>query len=187
MTQSRTVDASYRITLEELLTSHEMAMKVLNSRRPWLLRQKRGDKVVVGLMVVMMLLCLGISAILGIDSSGLYAVVVIFLIMSGVVICLPWIVKGVLRRQFKKAPALGKMVHFTVDATGVLLRTEGLSESSIKWPGYLRVARTVKGFLFFQNEQVYNWLPHHALASDRDEDEVASLASQHAAEYLDWV
>ena len=77
------------------------------------------------------------------------------------------------------------MVHFSVDATGVLLRTEGLSESAIKWPGYLRVARTAKGFLFFQNEQVYNWLPNHALASDRDADKVASLASQHAAEYLD--
>ena len=86
----------------------------------------------------------------------------------------------------RKPAGLGRQ-WFSVDATGVLLRTEGLSESSIKWSGYLRVARTVKGFLFYQNEQVYNWLPHHALASDRDEDEVASLASQHAVEYLDWV
>jgi hypothetical protein len=185
MREDEIIDASYRVTLDELLSAHSMAMKVLNSRRPWLLRQRRGDRVVMVILTVMVLLCLVISMILGIDSPGIYYFVVLFLVMAGVVICMPWIIKGMLRRRLKNTPALNELVHFSVDVDGVNLRTEGLSESSVKWPGYLRVARTPQGFLFFQNEQVYNWLPNHALASDRDADAVATLASLHAEEYLD--
>ena len=185
MREGESIDASYRVTLDELFSAHTMAMKVLNSRRPWLLRQKRGDKVVAGLLAVMMFLCLGVSVILGIDSPALYGLVALIVIMTILFFCLPWIIKGVLRRRFKNTPALDKLIHFAVDVNGVSLRTEGLSESSVRWTGYLRVARTPQGFLFFQNDQVYNWLPHHALASDRDADAVATLASTHATEYLD--
>jgi hypothetical protein len=185
MREDEIIEASYRVTLAELLSAHSMAVKVFNSRRPWLLRERPGSRVVMGLMVVMMLLCLAISVVLEIDSPTLYFIVALFLIMTGLVFCMPWILKGVLRRRLKNTPALDKLVRFSVDVDGVNLRTEGLSESSIKWTGYLRVARTPQGFLFFQNEQVYNWLPHHALASDRDAHAVATLASLHATEYLD--
>jgi hypothetical protein len=149
------------------------------------LRQKRGDKVVMMLIAVMVVLCLVVSVILGIDSPGMYYLVVLFLVMAGFMVCTPWIIKGVLKRRFKNMPALDRVIRISIDVDGVNLRTEGLSESSVKWPGYLRVARTPQGFLFFQNAQVYNWLPHHALASDRDADAVATLASLHATEYLD--
>ena len=185
MREDETINGSYQITLEELFSAHSMAMKVLNSRRPWLLRQKRGDKVVAGLGTVMMLLCFAVSVALGIDSPGLYYVFVFFLLLIGTGICLPWIVERLLRRRLAKTPALDKVSHFSVSADGLNLLTKGLSESYNKWPGYLRVARTEKGFLFFQNEQVYNWLPTHAFASDRDEDMVGDLASTHAKEYLD--
>lgn len=185
MREDEITDASYRVTLDELLSAHSMAMKVLNSRRPWILRQRWAGRVAMVILTVMVLLCLVVSAILGIDSPGMYYLVVLFLIMTGVAICMPWITKGVLRRRLKNTPALNKLIHFSVDVDGVNLRTEGLSESSVRWPGYLRVARTPQGFLFFQNEQVYNWLPNHALASDRDADAVATLASIHAKGYLD--
>ena len=185
MREDETIDASYRVTLDELLSAHSMAVKVLNSRRPWLLRQKRGDKVVMMFIAVMVVLCLAISVILGIASPEMFYLVMLFLFLAVVMICTPWIIKGALRRRLKNTPALDRMVHFLVDVDGDNLRTEGLSESSVSWTGYLRVARTPQGFLFFQNEQVYNWLPHHALASDRDAHAVATLASLHAKEYLD--
>ena len=185
MIEHRTIDASYQITVDELLSAHSMATKVMNKRRPWLLRQKRGDRLVAGLMVVLMFLCLAFSLVFGIGTSGQHVLLGVFLVLTLIGFCLPWIFKGVMRRRFKNTPALGKTVHFSIDAEGVELRIEGLSESANKWPGYLRVARTAKGYLFFQNEQVYNWLPSRAFSSDRDADAAATLASMHAAEYLD--
>ena len=55
MVEGRAVDASYRATLEELFSAHSVAMKVFNSRRPWLLRQRLGTRLVAGPMAVMML------------------------------------------------------------------------------------------------------------------------------------
>jgi hypothetical protein len=185
MSENEMIDASYRVTLDELFSAHTMAMKVLNSRRPWLLRLRRGYKVVMVFVAVMVLLCLAVSLLLGIDSPIMYYAVVWLLIMVGFVFGMPLVIKRLLRRRFKSTPALDKEIQFLIDAEGVKLRIEGLSESAIKWPGYLRVARTEKGFLFFQNDQVYNWLPIHAFSSDRDEDAVATLASLHAVEYVD--
>ena len=185
MRETETIKSSYQVTLDELLSAHAMAVKVQNSRRPWLLRLKRGYKVVMVFIAVMVLLCLAVSVLLGTDSPIMYYAVVWLLIMAGLVFGMPLIIKGVLRRRFKSTPALDKAIQFSIDTEGVKLRIEGLSESSIKWTGYLRVARTPQGFLFFQNDQVYNWLSNHAFSSDRDEDAVATLASMHAAEYVD--
>jgi hypothetical protein len=185
MTENQTIEASYQVTVEELFAAHAMATKVLNKRRPWLLREKPGSRVVAGLMVVLTFMCLALSLVFGFGSSGQHLLLGVFLALSLLVFCLPWIVKAILKRRFEKMPALGKTAHFSIDADGVSMRTEGLTDGTNKWPAYLYAARTTEGYLLVLGNQIYNWLPNHAFASDREADEVAFLASRHAAEYLD--
>lgn len=87
------------------------------------------------------------------------------------------------RQALANDPALNRRIEVQFSSDGLVSKVDGLSEGSSQWTAYVRVRRSPKGFVFYQNAQVVSWVPQHAFASSAEADAVAALAKERVTNY----
>ncbi len=87
------------------------------------------------------------------------------------------------RKAFRSLPNQAEFVEWTV-APGQISTRTSLRASTILWPLFIKVVEAPKGFLLYQNMQVFNWIPGHAFASAAELARFAELARAKVPNYV---
>ncbi len=91
------------------------------------------------------------------------------------------------RRRFKKRPDKDKMVNWVISEDALHSSVEGIGEATIQWESISKVVHAPKGFLFYPNDQIYNWFPHTGFTRENDIAKVAELAKSKVAKFIKLV
>jgi hypothetical protein len=157
---TETCEAKYRWTRTEL----QKAM--LHHRR---LMLRRGILLFAQIFSVILLLFIAVILIawlfLDSTSSPPWASL---LFLSG--FCIYWLAHDKLYsrlavRGFEKRPDAGTEVKWKFTVSSIILQTE-LVKAQSSWKGFMKVAETDDGFLFYPVRNVFQWIPASAFESN---------------------
>jgi len=102
-----------------------------------------------------------------------------------------WVVVGIrrksflrwrTRRIFRSNPNGAGIAEWSFGPEEVAVRTP-LTASTILWPAFIKVVEAPRGFMLYQNSQLFNWVPGHAFRSAGELARFIALARTHVADY----
>lgn len=79
----------------------------------------------------------------------------------------PFEVRWRIRREFAKRPDSNIDVQWNVTPEGISTATS-LGSSEFQWIALAKVVQTPDGFLFYQNEQIFHFLPRRGFRGKAD-------------------
>lgn len=160
---SDTITASFRWSVDELLTAQGVHLK--NSTFGRKLRRTRVIVAPLGIAVGAAILVTK-----GFNPLGFFVIIlaVLFLLF-------PLFARRMAIKHYASRPDRDRMVSWEFSQDGIVSKTE-VSSAKLEWRMLARVLQTKKGFLFYQNEQVFEWVPTHAFRNPADADALADLA-----------
>ena len=91
------------------------------------------------------------------------------------------------RRRFKKRPDKDKIVNWTISENELHTSVEGIGEATVKWESFSKVVHAQEGFLFYANNQIYNWFPHSGFSNEKEIFRVKDLAKSKVAKFIELV
>ena len=89
------------------------------------------------------------------------------------------------RRNFKKRPDNNKIVKWQISENELHSIVDGIGESTLSWTSFTKAVHTPQGFLLYQNDQIYNWLPHDGFINATDIARLSELAKAKIGIYID--
>ena len=78
-------------------------------------------------------------------------------------------------------------IKFTIFENELHSSVEGIGEATVKWELFSKVVHAPKGFLFYPNNQIYNWFPHSCFSSENEIYRVKELAKSKVAKFIELV
>lgn len=94
-----------------------------------------------------------------------------------------WFLRWHARRVFRSIASGGQSAEWSIGPDEVSIRTD-LSASTLLWPYFIKVVETPKGFMLYQNIQLFHWIPGHAFVSAGELRRFADLARGRVANYV---
>jgi hypothetical protein len=91
------------------------------------------------------------------------------------------------RRRFKKRPDRDKIVNWKINEHKLHSSVEGIGESTVIWESFLKVVHGPNGFLFYPNNQMYNWFPHSAFQDQHEIEKFEELAKAKINQFINLV
>jgi membrane protein implicated in regulation of membrane protease activity len=169
------ISASYRWTLKEFLDAQSIHYELLVKPKTRLfgLVDYRIFAVIVAVFSAVSLL---IETAVGQAYSFEQLILILVLAFSVVYLLQPWLSRRALRQHYGQRPDRDKLVEYRIDPVEISIATEGMTSSENRWSTYHSIVRTSKGFLFYPNEDVFQWLPNHAFASQDEVERMTNLA-----------
>lgn len=91
------------------------------------------------------------------------------------------------RLRFKKRPDKDKIVSWRVSANELYTSAEDMGEATVKWESFSKVVHAPKGFLFYHNDQIYNWLPHSGFSNEEEIHKFKELTKSKVKIFIELV
>ncbi len=172
----------YRWTPDELLAARRWHRKRAIRAPYW-----AGLHLIFGL--VAFLGVLGVLTRVGIvkphkDHVPLWATVLCLLAGIQWFVIRPLFRRRDVERQFRKQPALNTEMYWQFTPESVVV-ANNVATMETRWEGILRVAQCPGGFLLYQSEGYFYWLPQHGFASHIDFDRFGRLAREKVTQFVE--
>jgi hypothetical protein len=119
-------------------------------------KTKTSRKVFSATKVVCLVLLLGLSALMFVDSKFIGGA--IFIGFSALLIFSRSIDGYFVTRRFRKSPYWNSRIKMLLDESGVSTVSE-LGTTSLRWNAFTAAIGLKEGFLLYQGPGVFNWLP----------------------------
>ncbi len=94
-----------------------------------------------------------------------------------------WLLRLHAWRVFRSTGRESQAAEWSIGPDELTSRTD-LSASIILWPYFIKVVETPKGFMLYQNVQLFHWIPGHAFVSAAELRRFADLARSRVANYV---
>jgi hypothetical protein len=133
----------------------------------------------------LLLFPLGVCAIIFalVNPANLEALLRIYVGVMGVyVVFRRAITNYIIRRQFDKRPDKDIEITFDATETGMNWNTKE-STSSFGWNLIFKGRRYQNGFLIFQNQRIFHWIPNHSFISGLDIQTFSELLKSKLKDY----
>lgn len=78
-------------------------------------------------------------------------------------------------------PLRNKVLNFSVSMNAITWKASDSEESTTSWERVTRVIRTPRGFLIYQDQRAFDWIPFHAFS--RGGSKVFARLTQHLVDY----
>jgi len=116
-------------------------------------------------------------AVRGVDFSGLF-----FLVGGLALLAAPIISRRIERRQYSQRSEKDAVVTWEFFSDHLDIKTPA-SASIMEWKIISRAIRTPQGFLLYQSENVFFWLPVHAFRNPQDVEAFAELVESRVRQF----
>ena len=171
-TMETPISASFRWTVDELLTAQRIHMK----------HSKMGRKIqrvsrIFGPLALIAGIALGIMD--GLDARSFF-----FSVGGIFFITLPLLARHAIRRQFAKRPDRDKLVTYEFDSERITSKSDA-SFASFEWKLVSRVLRASEGYLIYLNEQMFHWIPVAAFPGGENTANLSKLVKTKVADFID--
>ncbi len=131
------------------------------------------------------ILRLAIDSVSGLTFSAEFPFLLFLIAIAVLVLMQPWFQTRTLTRHFQRRPDRDQIMQFRIDSDGVMTCMGSTSTSSSAWTSYQKIVRTRKGFLFYLNDTVYQWLPNSAFSTSNEIELLTRVARQSATTYIE--
>lgn len=166
------ISASFRWTVDELLTAQRIHMK----------HSKMGRKIqrasrIFGPLALIAGIALGIAD--GLDARSFF-----FSVGGVFLIAIPLLTRQAVRKQFAKRPDRDKILTYQLDSERITSKSDA-SFANFEWNLVSRVLQTPEGILIYLNDQMFHWIPATAFSSRKDEAAFSKLVRAKVADFSD--